>query len=76
MVDIAGRRVESLGVRAKQVADGIVGRSQPYLQSSAPACRHLADQLLIPMALAEGGAFRTLELTEHTTTKVDVIQRS
>jgi RNA 3'-terminal phosphate cyclase (ATP) len=63
------------GVRAERVADGVVARVERYLQSSAPVCRHLADQLLIPMALAAGGAFRTLELTDHTTTNLDVIQR-
>jgi RNA 3'-terminal phosphate cyclase (ATP) len=36
---------------------------------------HLADQLLIPMALGRGGSFRTLEPTAHTLTNADVIRR-
>jgi RNA 3'-terminal phosphate cyclase (ATP) len=36
---------------------------------------HLADQLLIPMALAGGGSFRTTKPSLHTTTNAGVIQR-
>ena len=35
---------------------------------------HLADQLLIPLALA-GGRFRTVRPTRHFTTNVEVIKR-
>ncbi len=63
------------GVRAERVADEAIGQIQRYEQSSAPVCRHLADQLLIPLALARGGTFRTLALTRHTRTNLDVVQR-
>jgi hypothetical protein len=36
---------------------------------------HLADQLLIPMALAGGGTLRSLKPTAHTITNADVIRR-
>jgi RNA 3'-terminal phosphate cyclase (ATP) len=36
---------------------------------------HLADQLLVPMALAGGGSFRTLSPTAHTLTNAAVIHR-
>jgi RNA 3'-terminal phosphate cyclase (ATP) len=35
---------------------------------------HLADQLLLPLALAGGGRFRTLTPSLHTTTNRDVIE--
>ena len=40
-----------------------------------PVGRHLADQLLLPMALAGGGKFRTLSPTKHTTTNAQIIGR-
>ena len=55
------------------------GRSLPireardYEASGAPVGRHLADQLLVPMALAGGGSFRSLKPTRHTTTNAEVI---
>jgi RNA 3'-terminal phosphate cyclase (ATP) len=36
--------------------------------------RFLADQLMVPMALAGGGGFMTLPPTRHTTTNAEVIQ--
>jgi RNA 3'-terminal phosphate cyclase (ATP) len=36
--------------------------------------RWLADQLLVPIALAGQGAFRTLSLSPHATTNADVIR--
>jgi RNA 3'-terminal phosphate cyclase (ATP) len=34
---------------------------------------HLADQLLIPLALAGGGSFVTTPLSSHATTNMDVV---
>jgi RNA 3'-terminal phosphate cyclase (ATP) len=36
---------------------------------------HLADQLLVPMALAGGGSFRTLPPSSHATTNAALIER-
>ena len=36
---------------------------------------HLADQLLIPMAMAGGGAFHTRRPGRHTTTNAEVVWR-
>ena len=41
----------------------------------APVGLHLADQLLIPMALSGGGSFRTVEPTEHTRTQLELIPK-
>lgn len=64
-----------VGVRAETVAHRLAGEVRGYLQSVAPVGEHLADQLLIPLALASGGMFRTTEPSLHTRTNADVIAR-
>jgi RNA 3'-terminal phosphate cyclase (ATP) len=63
------------GVRAEQVARDVARDVQRYLRAVVPVGPYLADQLLLPMALAGGGAFRTVEPTLHTLTNIEVIQR-
>src|SRR5204863_6078384 len=63
-----------IGVRAEAVAEGAVQEARRYLAADVPVGRHLADQLLIPLALAGGGAFRTMPLSRHTTTNIEVIR--
>jgi RNA 3'-terminal phosphate cyclase (ATP) len=46
-----------------------------FRASDAPVGEHLADQLLIPMAMAGGGAFRTVAPSLHTRTNAEVIER-
>jgi RNA 3'-terminal phosphate cyclase (ATP) len=62
-------------VAAEAVAGQAVDDARHYLAANVPVGRHLADQLLVPMALARGGAFRTLAPTRHTTTNIDVIHQ-
>jgi RNA 3'-terminal phosphate cyclase (ATP) len=62
-------------VRAEAVAERVVAEAREYLASGAPVGIHLADQLLLPLALAGAGGFRTLAVTPHTTTNADVIRR-
>jgi RNA 3'-terminal phosphate cyclase (ATP) len=63
------------GVSAEKVASGVVGEARAYLDCDVPVGRHLADQLLLPLALStNGGAFRTLEPSRHTQTHVDVVR--
>ncbi|HWM90947.1 MAG TPA: RNA 3'-terminal phosphate cyclase [Thermoanaerobaculia bacterium] len=66
-----GRR----GVPAEQVAGGAVREMQRYLDAGVPVGEHLADQLLLLLALAGSGAFATLPLSGHATTQVDLIPR-
>lgn len=61
------------GVAADVVAKRAVGEVRRYLASGVPIGEHLADQLLLPMALSGGGAFRTVKPSRHTTTNIDVI---
>ena len=63
------------GVRAEAVAAEAVAEAKRYLDSGAPVGEHLADQLLIPLALSRGDSFMTGPLTEHTTTNIGVIQK-
>lgn len=62
------------GVRAEKVAEETVRSVEEYISSGAPVGGRLADQLLIPMALAGGGSFRTVPLTLHTKTNIEVIR--
>lgn len=63
------------GVSAEKVAKRAVKSVQEYLTINVPVGRYLADQLLIPMALAGGGKFRTLSPTKHTTTNAEIIKK-
>ena len=63
------------GVSAEKVAKRAVKSVQEYLAFNVPVGRYLADQLLIPMALAGGGKFKTLSPSRHTTTNIEVIKK-
>jgi RNA 3'-terminal phosphate cyclase (ATP) len=62
------------GVRAETVAEGACAEMRLYLDSEAPVGTHLADQLLLLLALAGGGSFRTVEPSLHTMTQIEVIK--
>ena len=63
------------GVRAEQVAARAVDEAESYLQTGAPVGEHLADQLLLPLAIARGGSYTTGPLSLHTTTNIEVIKK-
>jgi len=62
------------GVTAEAVADRTVQEARRYLSRDEPVGEHLTDQLLLPLALAGGGAFRTYGLSRHAQTNIDVVQ--
>lgn len=66
-----GRR----GVPAEEVAREACREAEAWLASDVPVGPRLADQLLLPMAVAGGGRFRTVEPTLHTRTQAEVIRR-
>lgn len=70
VVSSVGRR----GLPAETVAARAVAEAQAYLDHDAPVGPHLADQLLLPLALA-GGTFRTSAPTRHFSTNADVVRR-
>ena len=63
------------GRSAEEVGRQAVSAAQAWLDADVPVDEHLADQLLLPAALAGGGAFRTTKPSLHATTNATVIQR-
>ncbi|HMS17428.1 MAG TPA: RNA 3'-terminal phosphate cyclase, partial [Planctomycetota bacterium] len=61
------------GISAEQVALNLVRDMRPYIASSVPVWEHLADQLLLPFALAGAGTFCTRTLSLHSRTNLQVI---
>ncbi len=59
---------------AEQVASECVKQVRRYAEGEAPVCEHLADQLLLPLALGAGGRFRTVTPSEHTWTNAAIIE--
>ena len=59
---------------AHSVAERAVRELRRYLTSDIPVDEHLADQLLLPLALAKRGTFRTVRPSSHTRTNIDVIR--
>ncbi len=62
-----------VGRAAEAVASHAVQQCQRYLRSSAPVGEYLTDQLLLPMAIAGSGTFRSTGLSRHSETHVDLI---
>jgi RNA 3'-terminal phosphate cyclase (ATP) len=63
------------GVRAEVVAQRAAQEAKNYLSIEAPVGEHLADQLLIPLALADGGSYITGPLSLHTRTNIEIIKK-
>jgi RNA 3'-terminal phosphate cyclase (ATP) len=62
-------------VTAEAVADQAVQQARRYLVAKIPIGESLADQLLLPLALAGEGSFMTHSPTRHTKTNIEVITR-
>ncbi len=62
------------GVRPEEMARAAAQEAREYLDAGVPVGTHLADQLLLPLALG-GGSFLTLAPTAHTSTNLEVIRR-
>jgi RNA 3'-terminal phosphate cyclase (ATP) len=82
MIEIESEHVSELftgfgerGVRAEAVAERAAKNAREYLAARAAVGEHLADQLLVPLALARGGSFTALRLSRHATTNIEVIRR-
>lgn len=64
-----------LGVSAESLAKTAAHRMAGFLATDAFAGPYLADQLLLPYALAGGGCFTTVKPSQHARTAADVIER-
>ena len=62
------------GVLAEHVASRAVQQTKSLLDAKVLVGEHLADQLLIPMAMAGSGAFRTCMPSLHTQTNARIIE--
>jgi RNA 3'-terminal phosphate cyclase (ATP) len=80
MVEVGSEQVTEIftsfgqiGVSAERVASRAAKDAREYLVSCAAAGEHLADQLLLPFALAGGGSFTATKLNLHARTNMEVI---
>jgi len=63
------------GYPAEDVADDALDELEDFLEAGVPVGECLADQLLLPLALAGGGKFRTLApLSQHSLTNIATIR--
>jgi RNA 3'-terminal phosphate cyclase (ATP) len=63
------------GVRAEVIGERAAHEAKAYLDAGVPVGEHLADQLLLPLALAGRGSFRTVTPSSHTTTQAALLRR-
>ena len=62
-------------MRAERVADVAVDEFTAWVQSNAAVGNRLADQLMLPMAIAGAGKLTTVRLSNHIRTNAAVIQQ-
>lgn len=63
------------GVTAERVGSRAAKLMNDFIGSDAAVGRCLADQLLLPMALAGGGSFTTMSPDNHVPTNIGVIEK-
>jgi len=64
----------SIGLSSEKVAKRAANAIRNYLDSGVTVGLHLADQLLLPMALAGAGSFTTMGETNHIRTNMRTIR--
>lgn len=64
-----------MGLPAERLAKTVAKRMQGYMASNAFAGPYLQDQLLLPFAMAKGGAFTSVKISEHSRTASSLIER-
>jgi RNA 3'-terminal phosphate cyclase (ATP) len=62
------------GVSAEKVAGAVCKEAKAFLHSHAAVDEYLADQLLLPIALAGKGSFTTTYVSSHCESNMAVIQ--
>jgi RNA 3'-terminal phosphate cyclase (ATP) len=64
------------GKRAERVADEAVDALDAFLATDGAVDQYLADQLVLPLALAPGvSALRTSRVTQHLVTNCEIVRR-
>ncbi|HEY4261663.1 MAG TPA: RNA 3'-terminal phosphate cyclase [Schlesneria sp.] len=91
VIEVVGEHVTEVfigigeqGTKAEIVAQRAFEEMREYLNTDVPVGPHLADQLILPMALSawqtgtpdhrRQGSFRTVSLTDHSKTQIAVVQ--
>jgi RNA 3'-terminal phosphate cyclase (ATP) len=67
-------RIGTRGTPAETVANALADEVERYEVAEVPVDGHLADQLLLPLALAGDGSFVTAPPSSHTLTNAAVIE--
>ena len=49
-------------------------QAEKYLHDQVPVGEYLADQLLLPLALAGDGMFRSMAVSQHSLTNIETIK--
>lgn len=62
-------------IRAEAVAQSVLQEAQRYIASNAAVGEHLADQLMLPMALAGAGRYSIERVSQHARTNAETIAR-
>lgn len=62
-------------ISAEKVGQTVANEIKEYLDAEVPAGHHLADQLILLLAQAQGGAFRTVPLSQHSKTQLEILTR-
>jgi RNA 3'-terminal phosphate cyclase (ATP) len=70
VIDIVGAK----NLSAERVAGRAISAVKRYINSGAAVGEYLCDQLLLPLALGNGGRFTTLKPSLHCKTNIDVIK--
>ncbi len=60
---------------AEQIANHLAEQVKRYIASQAVVDEYLADQLLLPLALGQGGEFTAQCISEHTRTQAVMIEK-
>ncbi len=63
------------GRSAESVAKAVVNAARAYIASGAAVAEYLADQLILPIALAGAGRFTTMKPSSHLLTNIGVVER-
>lgn len=63
------------GLSSEAVAQRLAKQVRAYMKGDAPIGAHLADQLMLLLAITRRGSYRATEITEHTRTNATVIER-
>ncbi|PRD23939.1 UNVERIFIED_CONTAM: rtcA [Trichonephila clavipes] len=60
---------------AEQIANHLAEQVKQYIKSNAAIDEYLADQLLLPLALGQGGEFTAQCISEHSRTQATMIEK-